>query len=532
MGPQNQRTDRHFHQHHSLQEQLLHKDIPALIKASKSPCEGCFDEGDEQFCVPQKDERVARRNDIDSLQEAEEVQRMDAWAKGPGCNGERSSIPFTCSSAAWEKVGAESDTCNKNQCPHYQQCFYFQMRKTRQDAKIIIVNHHLLFADMILKNSGKEDAGMLPAYSRVILDEAHNIEDIATDYFASRVSQLDIMRLMARLTSEKGAKNMASCVLLKQKLHETYKNDLSKTMTSIYQRLSYRPSWQLATTYYLQTRQTFDILFHYSQTMKSKGSGASKRRPTPSRNLRLLPDDYEQHAWTQGASPAIKMLSDSLQRFSQGLLGVIADIKLLKDDYIPGNCFRDSCLRSKGFRAHSDLADETDSFIKSPPPSLSVRWIELQALKTMINTAMVDAKLDIADFLAAIVLQQNPTVSTLQRYFDDEWAVFLHPHRLGLTQNHHKDRTIKEYMYQSPFDYQSQMFLGVPNDLPFPNDPSFHAKAAQAICRIVEASHGNAFVLFTSYTMMTECFDAVKHHMQEQSFSILRNRATPTDSSS
>lgn len=139
-----------------LQEQLLHKDIPALIQSLKVPVKTILMKGMSNFlCLRKMKESLEEMSMYPPL-EAQEVQKIDAWANAPGCNGERASLPFPTSSSTWERVGAESDACNKNQCPFYQQCFYFNMRKRAQDAKILIVNHHLLFSDLVLKNSGKE----------------------------------------------------------------------------------------------------------------------------------------------------------------------------------------------------------------------------------------------------------------------------------------------------------------------------------------------------------------------------------------
>jgi ATP-dependent DNA helicase DinG len=355
----------------------------------------------------------------------------------------------------------------------------------------------------------------------LILDEAHNIEDIATDYFASRVSQLDIMRLLARLTSEKGGKEHGKLVVLKQKLMQTYKNEVNQALSSIYQRLTIDlPGYRHDVL--LQTRQTFDVLFNYSQTMNGKNQKGEQDSSHSEQKLRLLPNDYEQHSWTHGALPAIKMLSDSLQRFSQGLVGVVADIRLLKDqtfqETTAGTLFEIEGLSGRV----QTLADEMASFIKQAPPFTSVRWIELQALKVMINTAMVDAKLDIADYLAASLFSKISTVVLCSATLTTNGQFSFIRNRLGLTQGHHKDRTIKEHIYQSPFDFQKQMMLAVPNDLPLPSDPAFTKAAAKAICRFVEASHGNAFVLFTSYAMMTECFDMVKDHLLERRYSLTK----------
>lgn len=361
---------------------------------------------------------------------------------------------------------------------------------------------------------------MIPAYSRVILDEAHNIEDIATDYFASRVSQLDIMRLLARLTSEKGGKEHGKLVVLKQKLHETYKDTMSHAITSIHQRLNIDlPGIRHDVLF--QTRQTFDILFNYSQKMGNKGRGDRETSHTEQK-LRLVGTDYGEHAWTQGVDPAIKLLTQSLKRFCQGLYGVITDIKLLKDgnfqETVASLTFEIEALAGR----IQMLAAETETFIQGPPGVTSVRWIELQAMKTMINTAMVDAKLDIAEFLAATFFSKIPSAILCSATLTTNGQFSFIRQRLGLTAEHLQDRTIKEYMYHSPFDYQSQMFLGIPNDLPLPNDPSFTKKAAEAICRLVEASRGNAFVLFTSYSMMSECFAAAKKSLLDSRYNLMK----------
>ena len=92
-----------------------------------------------------------------------------------------------------------------NECPHYQQCYFYKARKQAQDAHLLIANHHLLFADLMKRadTENYHETAILPAYKRIILDEAHHIEDIATEYFASRLNRLDLMKVLSRLAVDK-----------------------------------------------------------------------------------------------------------------------------------------------------------------------------------------------------------------------------------------------------------------------------------------------------------------------------------------
>lgn len=502
-----------------LQEQLLHKDIPALIKALNVPVKAVLMKGMGNFLCLRKLRESLEELSLFPLQEIDEIQRIDAWSNAPGCNGDKASMPFPSTPAAWEKVGAESDLCNRNSCKYYQQCFYFQMRKGTQDAKIIIVNHHLLFIDMLLKSKSEDGQGVLPSYSRLILDEAHNIEDIATEYFAKKISQMEIMRLLSRLTSEKGGKEHGKLVVLKKKLQEEFPADThSQKVQSLFMKLNTEiPAFRQEVLTY--TRQTFDALFEYSQELSNKGQREDSAQPE--QRLRLHPEHYQARSWTQGVQPAIMALSGALSQFAQGLWGLVADMKKLHPEFV--DTISSLLFEIQGLSTRIEaLAEETKSFIDAPPALLSVRWIELQTLKSMINAAMVDAKLDIADLLAELLFSKVPTTILCSATLTTNRKFSFMRDRLGLRQEQHKNRSIKEYMYDSPFDYQKQMLLAVPNDLPLPNEPAFAGKAAEAICKIVEASHGNAFVLFTSYAMMTECFEAVQKYMTQHKFHLMK----------
>src|SRR5262249_41956850 len=127
----------------------------------------------------------------------EEVFKIHEWARST-VEGSKSSLPFFPSAAAWERISVQRELCNAQECDFYDSCFFYKAKFNAFNAKIIVVNHHLLFADLALRDEVNNAAQntLLPSYKRLIIDEAHHIEDVATEYFAAKVSRLELMKVV------------------------------------------------------------------------------------------------------------------------------------------------------------------------------------------------------------------------------------------------------------------------------------------------------------------------------------------------
>ena len=178
----------------NLQEQLIQKDIPMVAKALNIEFKAVLVKGMGNYVCLRKLAEAKMELPLMTPQEAQEMEAVEAWSETTR-DGSRSTLPIVPSSVTWEKVGAEHDTCNHNECPCFKDCFYFKARRQANDANILVVNHHLLFSDLTSRSEEKalEETALLPPYTRVIIDEAHNIEEIATDFFASSMSQLGFL---------------------------------------------------------------------------------------------------------------------------------------------------------------------------------------------------------------------------------------------------------------------------------------------------------------------------------------------------
>ncbi len=169
----------------NLQEQLFFKDIPFLQQFFPE-IRACYMKGRNNYACRQKIYDAEREPILSGLEEISDFAMIRDWEKTTG-TGDRAEIAGLSDSASvWPKIDARSDLCTGEQCKQFDRCFITIMRQQAQLSDIIIVNHHLFFADLAVKQS--EFGGVLPEYAAVIFDEAHELEDVAGQYFGISIS--------------------------------------------------------------------------------------------------------------------------------------------------------------------------------------------------------------------------------------------------------------------------------------------------------------------------------------------------------
>jgi ATP-dependent DNA helicase DinG len=185
----------------NLQEQLFYKDIPFLEKALFSEGKGklsvCYMKGRNNYLCRKKLYELTDQPVLSGLEEIEHYRAIAAWEKttNTGDRSELTSLPEI--SALWHKLDARAEACLGQKCSSWDRCFITEMHRRAMDSDIIIVNHHLFFADLAIKQQSEyaPDAGILPDAGTVIFDEAHGLEDIASSYFGISVSNGRIEQL-------------------------------------------------------------------------------------------------------------------------------------------------------------------------------------------------------------------------------------------------------------------------------------------------------------------------------------------------
>jgi ATP-dependent DNA helicase DinG len=186
----------------NLQEQLFYKDIPFLEQAlypnGEAKLRVCYMKGRANYLCRKKLYDLTDQPVLSGLEEIEQYRAIAAWEKTTktGDRAELASLPEA--SALWPRLDARADTCLGQKCSAFERCFITEMHRKAMESDIIIVNHHLFFADLAIKQGSDHapDAGILPEVGAVIFDEAHELEDVAGSYFGVAVSNLRIEDLI------------------------------------------------------------------------------------------------------------------------------------------------------------------------------------------------------------------------------------------------------------------------------------------------------------------------------------------------
>ena len=192
----------------NLQEQLFFKDIP-FLEQHLGPLRACYMKGRANYACRQKIYDADREAVLEGLEEVADFQIIREWEKSTetGDRAEIKSLPE--SSAAWAKIDARSDRCSGQKCPQFDRCFITKMHQKAVESDIIIVNHHLFFADMAVKGD-VETSGIIPDYGAVIFDEAHEMEEVAGQYFGISVSSYQFEELTRDVATLANRKDLVS----------------------------------------------------------------------------------------------------------------------------------------------------------------------------------------------------------------------------------------------------------------------------------------------------------------------------------
>src|SRR5208283_2525178 len=197
----------------ALQDQLYFRDVP-FLETLLGPLRVCYMKGRANYLCRRKLFALRDQPVLSGLEEIDQFHQIAEWEQitETGDRAELSGMPE--SSALWQKLDARADACLGSTCPDYRRCFITEMRRRALESDIVIVNHHLFFADLSVRQeaAGAPDAGILPEAAAVVFDEAHELEEVASNYFGLSVSNLRFEELArdtdALLRGKEGAESL------------------------------------------------------------------------------------------------------------------------------------------------------------------------------------------------------------------------------------------------------------------------------------------------------------------------------------
>ncbi|MDH3975833.1 MAG: helicase [Deltaproteobacteria bacterium] len=488
----------------NLQEQLIEKDIPLLQKSIDHDFKAVLIKGRGNYACKRKAFALSREGNylFEDNNIAEEKSLLQWISKTK--DGSRSDLNFIPKDSSWEKIVSETDVCRRSKCSFYNDCFFYQARREAASSDILVANHHLLFADLAVKSeTGTHgESGVMPPYSRVIIDEAHNVEDVATEYFGAAVSKRGLSLTTGRLVSKKdSAKGLLPFIYLKmQKMKGHIAGTfLSATSSTIKGELIPH----LAHIRELSD-ELFDMTAYWSLEVK-KGNRENGDMPGEIK-VRIKDPVTSAREWKHLENSASTLLTEG-KICARKLRGIVRDFENL-----PHGDEREALdpqvleLKAYSERLKSFLTTVEAFFFHKVDGT--VKWIETARRNGAMSVRLKISPISVAEAMSEKAYKVCKTIIFTSATLSVRKKFDYIKGRTGLDL---AGERLTETLLESPFDYKRQAFVGIPADMPLPGEKSYVESLGNTISLALKASEGKAFVLFTSYRMLNDVYGRLAH---------------------
>ncbi len=466
----------------NLQEQLVGKDLPmlreALAEEGWTPRFALLKGWRNYLCLSRLQHATGSQQSLLEPERQDELVSLAEWASRTG-DGTLSDLAVPPSSEVWDEVSAESDLCTRVQCAFFDQCFLFRARRRAAEADVVVVNHHLLAADLAVRQASDnwEEAAVLPPYRRLILDEAHHLEDVAASHLGTQVTSRGVQRLLGRF--ERNRRGLIPSLVMEL----SGRGDLLSRASLDLVRERLMPAIGDA-------RRAADQLFLRLHGLVESSGGGQRR----------LTEEFEKdESWEEGLRSELDALLSSFDQIKNQVETVEDRLAQVESTERGDQLLQEMRAVVRRLNHVSDGLNRT--LRPSAGGAPTVRWIERSGAKRQ-HTQLSAVPLDLAPVLRELLFERLETVVLTSATLAAGGEFEFLERRLGLA-TPPSPVTVRE-VFSSPFDYPSQCLFGIPDDFPDPReDEAAHdAALAQAVTDLAHAADGGLFVLFTSHAAL------------------------------
>ncbi len=448
----------------SLQEQLIHKDIPLLQSVYPDEFTAVLVKGRGNYLCQRRLERTGQRQYqlFEDSAKLRSLQMIEQWAARTH-DGSLSDLPDMPDPSVWDKVRAEQGNCMGKRCKFYEHCFWQSAKRRMHSGNLLVVNHALFFSDLALRAAG---VNYLPKYDLVVLDEAHTIEETAAQHFGLKVTESGLRYQLRWLYDPARGKGLLAT-------HGAYINPAIDALTELHER---------ADRFFDRCAQWQKLFGRENGRIRDKNIVENDLSPKLRDLVKHLKaamtsihDDQERTELTSAAGK-MELLAATLEAIlSQSMEDAVYWMDL------PKRTSRQIALHAAPIDVAEGLKRHLFANLKSVVMTSATLCTGGKSKREKKESA------DRADPLSA---EKSSPFSYIRSRVGVERAV--------------------EVQLGSPFDYEEQATLYIEADLPEPNDRRFLGAAGEKIVHYLKQTNGGAFVLFTSYQMLIEAANRLK----------------------
>lgn len=496
-----------------LQQQLLRGEVPVLRHIEPELRVALLKGRGNYLCLRKLHDRLAAVNSDTEDAAVAFLGDVMRWSEATQ-DGSHADLPFVPEFDLWESVASNTEHTLRARCAFYDRCFYYQHRRKAAAASILLVNHHLLLADLDLKRQGV--GGLLPRYDHVILDEAHHLEDVVTDFAGQQVTTLGLLRHLGRLVPNSARRRGLLMPLRAGLTPELLDTEAGENLARALD----------------EAVDTVDAA-HVTVRLALEDVGRAVLGALPMADQRGRDATWRLYDDLQQRAPQIHdQIATAIEGICRTLVQVTRAVERVRDH--AGDLEED--FRKRFLQVRMDLATVQRRVTDAGAAMAAVlvvdaqtcRWIEIRKDRHGVPwPRFVVRPIEVAgvvqDALTDNVRSLVLTSATLA--VDGSFEHYLA--RTGLNGPRESER-VATLGIASPFDYRRQVLLGLPSDLPEPGRPGYDDEVAHAVAEAVRVVGGRTFVLMTSYRALRQTAGAVERALGPR-YTVLRHGDLPRD---
>ncbi|MEX2466800.1 MAG: helicase C-terminal domain-containing protein [Gemmatimonadota bacterium] len=476
----------------NLQEQLVGKDLP-LVQKLVGQVPWALVKGRGNYISIRRALLAAEAQD--SLFEDDrsaEVRALLAWIDTTE-DGSLADLDFSPSDDLWDEVRSDPDVCLRARCPHFQSCFYQRSRRRAASAQLLVVNHHLLFTDLAVRRATRNytQSAVLPPYKRVVLDEAHNVEDSATSHLGVELTRRGLYRMLSRLDRRgrgiltavhEGLSGVTDAHTLRERLENRVRPAVSKARAAV--------------EGLVERLEALVPAEGGALRLGSRGAGEPAERPDVEEPLRAVLSALSS---LERELAELRARLELQEELSESLQGRLLDLRSVE---------RRIAASGHGLRLVLVPGDDE---------ALYVRWMEGRGSGRRRNLVLAAAPVELGGVLRESLFAQAETTVLTSATLTTRASFDFVRRRLGLAASQTVDDAddigpVRERAIPSPFDFERNTVLAVPTDLGSEQGQATSPaeRDADRVQEIAEITDGGIFVLFTSHAALRRTSDALK----------------------
>jgi len=477
----------------NLQEQLIRKDLPFLQRSTGLEFSAVLVKGRGNYLCLRRLESTRNEPGLFDDEHAGEIAAIADWSEKTG-DGSKEDLPFIPTESVWEEVRCEIDQCARVRCSRYGSCFFHKARRKAAQADILVVNHALLLSDLSLRHQTENytATAVLPPFDRVILDEAHHLEDGATRHFSTRVTRFAFARILNRLRHprkpDKG---------LLPRLLALLARELPDSADEIYREIHGLIETILADRQALGDRSVLEL-----EAIAETLATSLSRPLTEREELRRRVDaDFAASDEWGTIQTRIRDLGRDTASLSATFSNLFKVCGRLPEEVHDKASSLLVDLKGISGRLEGIVSDLN---VCASAGEGTCAWIEASMGRIGrgrgIVTRLCTAPLEVSGYLCKGLYDRFRTVVMTSATLAVGGSFDFFRRRTGLDLA--AGERLTELLLPSPFDFARQTLVAIPTDVPEPTHRDFPEAVRELTERAILASDGRTFVLFTAYSLL------------------------------